>query len=154
VLAVISLLFLMLPRLCVTLETIWLSKNKLVIVILGTLFFVTLIDSVTHTNSKAYIKDTAIWSSKNLPENSTALTTSKIIKYYFNLNQPVAKISLIAETNIGSYKNYDYLIAVIEKGKYKNLKKKVASMPLDPIFESENKRGSKATVYAIKPIDQ
>jgi hypothetical protein len=153
VLAVISLLFLMLPRLCVTLETIWLSKNKLVIVILGTLFFVTLIDSVTHTNSKAYIKDTAIWSSKNLPENSTALTTSKIIKYYFNLNQPVAEISLIAETNIGSYKNYDYLIVVIEKGKYKDLKKKVASMLLEPIFESENKRGSKATVYAIKPIE-
>jgi hypothetical protein len=149
VLTVISLLFLILPRVCATLEQGWIAKNKPLLVIVGILFFVSLVDSITRSNSKLYIKDAAIWASSNLPENSTVLTTDKTIKYYFNSNQPAAEIQLATE--VDAYQNYDYLI-VIEKDKYKELKIKLETMELEPVFKFGNKRGSKAIIYAVQPL--
>lgn len=150
VLAVISLLLLMLPRICDTVDKAWLSKRTLILVVVGVILFGNLVNGLIKSNSKLYIKDVAIWANNNLPENSTIITNSKIINYYFNNHHPVvAKISLTSD--IGAYQNYDYLI-VIEKNKYKEIKKKLATMNIDPIFRLENKRGSKATVYAIQPL--
>lgn len=148
VLAVTSLFLLMLPRLCDSVEKAWLSRHKSILVVVGIILFVSLVDSLVHSNSKLYIKDIAIWASTNLPEKSTVITDNKTIKYYFNSHQPVAKISLTPR--IETYQNYDYLI-VIEKDKYKALKEQLATMNISPLFKLENKRGNKATVYTINP---
>ena len=147
-LAVISLLFLMLPIICGTLEKAWHSRKKPILIITGTLLFISLADSMIRSNSKVYIKEVAIWASSNLPANSTALTDSKIINYYFNDHQPVATLSLTQHIN--AYKNYDYLI-VIEKRKHKERIELLSTMNLQPAFRLENKRGNKATVYAVQP---
>jgi hypothetical protein len=156
-LAVISLVFLMLPRMCGTLEKAWSSRNKPILVIAGIILFVSLIDGVTRSNSKVHIKDVAIWASNNLPENSTVFTDNSIIKYYFNSHQPVAKLSIAQNIYnyqhyeyFDSYQDYDYLI-VIEKPRYKELSKLLSTMNLEPVFKQENKRGSKTTVYAVHP---
>ncbi|MFW5426811.1 MAG: hypothetical protein ACKE8R_06130 [Methylophagaceae bacterium] len=148
VLAVISLLLLMLPRICDTVEKAWLSKHRPILVSVGLILFISLADSLVKSNSKLYIKDVAIWASNNLPEKSAVITNNKIIKYYFDSRQPTAKISLTP--NIDTYQNYDYLI-VIEKDKYKELKQQLTLMTIEPVFKLQNKRGNKATVYAINP---
>ncbi len=149
VLAVMGLLLLMLPRICDTLEKAWLANYKPILVAVGLILFVSLVDSLTHSNSKVYIKDVAIWASNNLPENSRVLTNNKIIKYYFNSHQPLAEISL--DPNVNTYQNYDYLIILIEKNKFKELGQQLTSMKIKPIYKLENKRGSKATVYLVQP---
>ncbi|KAF3984581.1 MAG: hypothetical protein HFP81_01315 [Methylococcales symbiont of Hymedesmia sp. n. MRB-2018] len=146
VLALISLLLLMLPRICDTVEKAWLSKHKPILVIVGIILSVSLANSLINSNSKLYIKDVAIWASNNLPVKSAVITNDKIVKYYFENHQPVAKISL--KSKIDAYQNYDYLI-VVEKDRHKVLKQQLDAMNIKAVFKLKNKHGDNATVYAI-----
>lgn len=144
----ISLLLLMLPRICNTVEKAWTSKNKPILLIFGLILFVSLGDSMTRSSSKFYIKDVAIWASQNIPENSTILTDNGRIEYYFNSHQPIARLTRKKE--ILSYQKYDYLI-VVDKLKNQQLKTQLMAMNIKPIFTTlENNRGDKATIYSIQ----
>jgi len=144
--ALISLLFLMLPRLTHTLEKAWSFKNKSILIIAGIILLVSLVDAMTKSNSKLYIKDVAIWASNNLPENSQILTDDEFIQYYFNIDQSTAILS--RSMDIDGYKNYDYVI-VVEKRKNKDLKQRLSLLDIEPIFNLKNKRGDGATVYTV-----
>jgi len=144
--ALISILLLMMPRLCNIMERAWTSKNKPILIIAGLILFVGLVDGMTKSNSKLYIKDVAIWASDNLPENSTVLTDDEFIQYYFSNNQPKATLSV---KNIQLYKKYDYLI-VVDKRKNKYLKAMLGKMDIKPTYNSKNKRGDQATVYEVR----
>ncbi|OUR65478.1 hypothetical protein A9Q79_00330 [Methylophaga sp. 42_25_T18] len=157
----ISLLLLMLPRLTDTIAKAWTSRSKWLLSIIGLILLIGLVDGITQSRSKAYIKETAIWASQNLPENSTVITDDKIIQYYYQSHQPKATLSKVwvgsyhndAYQNsfnqiIKDYLNYDYLI-VVEKRKNKKIRPILASMKLEQIYSQETKRHNKASVYKI-----
>ena len=145
VMMLISLLLLMLPRLCQIIESIWLSQNKKLKYFVCLVLLLTLVDSVTHSNSKSYIKDTAIWASQNLPIESTVLTNDEFIRYYFHSHQ--GKSTLI-EGNINHYKKYDYLI-VVEKRRNLKLKDQLKTLTIESIFSIEGKRENQASIYKV-----
>jgi len=157
----ISLLLLMLPRLTDVIAQAWSSRKKGMLSIIGLVLLVGLVDGVTQSRSKSYIKETAIWASQNLPENSTAITDDKIIQYYYQSHQPKAEISKVwagsyhddaYQSNFNqiqkNYLNYDYLI-VVEKRKNKKIGPILASMKLEEVYSQETKRHNKASVYKI-----
>ncbi len=143
--ALVGLLLFMLPRICAFIESLWLAKNKKILSIIGILLFVSFIHGVTHTRSKAYIKETVIWASKTIPENSRVLTNSRVIQYYFLNNQPQAQITI---KQINTYQQYDYLI-LIEDRRNKELKEQLADMSLKKIYSEKSKRGDRVSVYKI-----
>jgi hypothetical protein len=145
--AMVSLLLLMLPRICTLIEHLWLTHNKVLLSFIGLLLFIGLADSVTSTRSKAYIKETAIWARENLPDNSRVLSDNKFIEYYFTSRNGH---NTITKDDIGTYLNYDYLI-LVEKRKNKDQHEKIASMKIEPIFKLASKRSGQAIVYKITP---
>jgi hypothetical protein len=154
----ISLLLLMLPRLTHIIAQAWSSRNKTLLIIISLILLIGLIDGITSSRSKTYIKDTAIWASKNLPEDSIVATADVFIEYYFNSNQPKAKLTKIGpswmKTNLqltnfqADYQNYDYLV-VVEKRKNMQIKNILASLQLEQVYSQETKRHNKASVYKI-----
>jgi hypothetical protein len=155
----ISLLLLMLPRLAEFIENAWITRKKAVLYITGFILLVSLIDGITQSNSKAYIKETAIWASQNLPANSSVITDDKIIQYYYNTHHPKASLSLVLtgaywdETyNFNKikqeYQGIDYLI-VVEKRKNTQLQVQLSEMKLELMHSKATKKGDKASVYKI-----
>lgn len=145
IMALLGLLLLMLPRVCAMIESLWLTRNKALLSVVGLVLFISLVDSATSSRSKSYIKNTAIWASTNLPENSTVLTDDQFIEYYFS--HPKTK-STIIRNDITAYLNYDYLI-IVEKRKDQGVRERLTSMDIEPIFKLSDNRGNKATVYRI-----
>lgn len=159
IVTLVSLLLLMLPRLTTMISQAWAARNKLLLSVIGFVLFISLVDGITTSRSKTYIKETAIWASENLPKNSTILTEDTIIEYYYQSHYPKAELSRI---EVGSYlqddypfieiqknyQNYDYLI-VLEKRKNKKIKAILATMKLEQIYSQGTKRNNKASVYKI-----
>lgn len=146
VMALIGLMLIMLPHICRYLENSWQTKNRIVISIASVILLISLIDGVTQSNSKSFIKETAIWASQNLPAESKILTDDSFVIYYFNSHQPKASITI--EDDIQDYQNYNYLI-VVEKRKNTELKVQLKNMKIEPVYTLANKRTDKATVYQI-----
>jgi len=157
----ISLLLLMLPRLTSIIAQAWTSRNKWLLSIIGLILLIGLVDGITQSRSKTYIKDTAIWASQNLPENSTVITDDKIIQYYYQSHQPKATLSKVFVGPYSSdnyqhlfnrikkdYLAYDYLI-IVEKRNNKKIKPILAEMELEAIYSQETKHHHKASVYKI-----
>ncbi|MFK8066915.1 MAG: hypothetical protein AB8D52_01570 [Gammaproteobacteria bacterium] len=144
----IGILLLMLPRLTTFIQQIWESRNKKWQLVIAALLLINLIDGVTQTNSKSYIKDTAVWASENLTGSMMALTDDRAIEYYYN-NQ-TSSVKLIRDKNIDLYQRYAYLI-LIEKYNDEERRSSLKTMNLDPIFNLGNSRGDKATVYKVLP---
>ena len=145
VMALAGILLLMLPRISSYLEKAWAQKNKPILILAGIILLVSLIDGTTQSNSKAYIKDTAIWAGQNLPKNSTVLTDNLFIKYYFNVQDPDAKLT---KANIKAYQHYDYLI-IIEKRKDTSAKDFLKNGTLNLIHSVQNRRKDRASIYRI-----
>jgi len=145
VMALTSLFLLMLPRICTSIETLWLGKKKLLLSIVASILLLGLIDNLTQSNSKIFIKNTAIWAAQNLPEESLVLTDDKFIRYYFNAHQPKSTLS---KKEVTSYSDYNYLI-IVEKKRNKARSKLLDAIDLKPIYNNENKRGDRATIYKI-----
>ena len=157
----ISLLLLMLPRLTDLISQAWTSRNKGLLAVICIILLIGLVDGIHQSRSKAYIKETAIWASQNLPENSTVITDDRIIQYYYQSHQPKAALSKVWVDSYHNdayqnsfnqieknYLNYDYLI-VVEKRKNKKIKQLLATMKLEQIYSQETKRQNKASVYKI-----
>lgn len=148
ILTLLTALLLMLPRLCDFIESLWLTRNKRMLTLVGLILFIGLVDSVTSSRSKSYIKATAIWAGQNLPENVSILTDNTFIRYYFNSQKPTSNLYL--ENNINTYKKYNYLI-VVEKRHNKELKEMLQQMDIQSQYSLENKRGDKTTIYKVLP---
>jgi len=157
----ISLLLLMLPRLTHIITQAWSRRNKILLTAIGLILLIGLVDGITSSRSKAYIKDVAIWASQNLPENSSVLTDNNFIQYYYQSRQPKATLTKVwvvsysnknysqsFETIKQDYHNYDYLI-LIEKHKNKEIKEFLKTMSLEKIYSQETKRHNKASVYKV-----
>ena len=145
VVALTSLFLLMLPRICTSIETLWLGKKKLLLSLVAVILLLGLIDNLTQSNSKVFIKNTAIWAAQNLPEESLVLTDDEFIRYYFNSHQPKSTLS---KNEITSYRDYNYLI-IVEKKRNKARSTLANAIDLEPIYNNENKRGDSATIYKI-----
>ena len=148
VITLIGLLLLLLPKICHFLEHAWLSKNRIYISITGLILLICLVDSFTQSNSKFFIKNTALWASQNLPANSTVLTDDEFIHYYFNTLTPMAVLS--KKKNLKHYQKYDYLTVVVKR-RNTTLKNSLKNMNIEPFYCQENKRGDQACVYKISP---
>lgn len=146
VMALLALLLLILPTICHKLEQAWIQKKYLFLGLASTILLVSLIDATTQSNSKSYIKDTAIWASKNLPKNKALLTTDKFTRYYFESHKIESNLTLTK--NLNFYEKYDYLISV-EKKHNDELQSILKTMNIEAIFSLKNKRGDQSIIYKI-----
>lgn len=150
VMLITALMLLMLPAMCRLIDDYWLAKNKFALTLIPFLLLASLIDTFTTSVTKGYIKETAIWASQNLPENSRVLTNDIFIDFYFHENEPKARLKL--DRTLQTNKQFDYFI-VIEKRSHTETKKQYANWDLIPIHYSENARGDKAVIYKVLNID-
>lgn len=150
VMLITALMLLMLPAMCRLIDDHWQTKNKVAYILIPFLFVASLIDTFTTSVTKGYIKETAIWASQNLPENSRTLTNDIFIDFYFHENAPNTRLKL--DRTLQTTEQFDYFIA-IEKRSHSERKKQYADWHLTPIHQSENARGDKAVVYQVLKID-
>jgi len=161
IIAILALLLLLLPRLCQLIQQIWQQKKWPWVTIIALVLTINFVAGITKSNSKRYVKNTAIWASQNLPAESKILTDDEYINYYYRTRQPEHQLTRL---DIGSYNNayhryefekitssyqqFDYLI-LVEKRKNKALPIMKENMQLEPIFSQQNARGDKASVYQV-----
>jgi hypothetical protein len=148
IVAVISLILLALPRLTGFIVHAWSSQNKVILSVLGLILFIGLVDSITSSRSKTYIKDTAIWARTHLPEKSSIVTNDIFIKYYYNNYKPKTSSFLKLSKRPKRYRKYDYLI-LVEKNKDSKLNSFLSTMEIEKVYSIETKRKNKATVYKV-----
>lgn len=142
VVLLVALLIMMLPRLSQFVVLQLERKHYTSVCIVGVILILGLVDSMTSSVTKGYIKETAIWASQHLPENSTAVTDDIFIEYYFNANHPKAELTY--SKKLRRTKHFDYII-LIEKLKDRPYPKALTSSGI--IFHAENERGDRATIY-------
>lgn len=145
VVLLVALLIMMLPRLSQFVVLQLERRHYTSVCIVGVILILGLVDSMTSSVTKGYIKETAIWASQHLPENSTAVTDDIFIKYYFNANHPKAELTY--SKKLRHTKHFDYII-LIEKLKDRPYPKAITSSGI--IFHAENERGDRATIYKIE----
>ncbi len=109
---VICILLLTLPMLCNYLESAWTTKKRFILFLSGIILFYNLADSIIQSNSKHYIKNTAIWAAENLPKGSKILTDETTIQYYAKDHNKSTDISV---DNLKKYRRYDYTIVIKKK---------------------------------------
>lgn len=161
IVALLSLLLLLIPRLCQFVQQSWQQKDRFWITIIILVLLVNFVAGITKSNSKRYVKNTAIWASQNLPVQSKVLTDDEYIHYYYRKHQLENNLtrfhigSYNHPTNyynfnhiVSRYQQYDYLI-LVEKRKNTSLKKMKSGMQLKRIFSQKNARGDKASVYQV-----
>ena len=172
VLALVSLLLLVMYRLCHAIENLWFGKKKVLLSIAGLCLFYNLADAALQSSSKTYIKETALWAASNLPDDSLVITDDEFMLYYFNrelpsstlcvnkLHHPTAftreyakKIPYIngpcAHAQSNDYRYYDYLI-VVEKERNSELTAFLKTLQLKKIYSQENARlTDSAAVYQV-----
>lgn len=144
--SLLAIILFMLPTLCQLIASIWSRKNKTIIAIIGLVLFIGFIDSLTSSRSKAYIKETAIWASQNITESKSVLTDDQFLQYYFNSNNPHARIT--KKNSLKTYQDYDYLI-LVEKHKNQQRALYLSTLNIKFVFSLQDKRGNKATIYSV-----
>ncbi|MFC6805984.1 hypothetical protein ACFQE2_09740 [Methylophaga thalassica] len=132
VMLITALMLLMLPSMCRLIDEYWQAKNKVALVLISLLLLASLIDSCTTSVTKGYIKETAIWASQHLPENSRVLTNDIFIDFYFHENEPKTQLKLNRELE-GS-PDFDYLL-VVEKSLIRMMKKSIVTGILNPFIK-------------------
>ena len=146
VLTLISFLLIMLPIVCSFLEKAWSTKNRSILTFAGIILSFCLIDSIVQSNSKSYIKNTAIWAADNLPQGSSILTDDNLIQYYAKTQKRNTNITLDRLIN---YHNYDYVI-VIKKGMNLEHQALFNEKKLPLIYSKKNKKGDRVIIYSTK----
>jgi hypothetical protein len=165
IIAILSVLLLMLPRISQLIQQAWTKRSHFLLTVTALILLVNFVDSLHKSNSKLYVKNTAIWASQNIAESSTVLTDDEYIHYYYRTHQKNNKS--LTRLDIGSYnsadkqyntntlkssyQHYDYLI-VVEKRRNKILQNLLTTMQLEQIYSDNNTRGDKASVYKVMAI--
>lgn len=146
VLTLISFLLIILPLLCSFLEKAWSARNRSILAFAGIILSFSLIDSIVQSNSKSYIKNTAIWAAENLPQGSSILTDDNVIRYYAKTHKSNTNITL---DSLKNYHNYDYVI-VIKKKKYLENQTLFNKKQFSLMHSQKNKRGDSVRIYSTK----
>lgn len=147
VMAIVVLFLLILPKMTQAIEAAWLNRRHGLFALFIFLVFAGFVDAHHTTNSKSYIKNTAIWAQKNLNPDSFIATDDEFIQYYFKRdnNQPI----VYDPQGFKNIDRFDYLIRVEKKGA-KTLAQLYGVTTVEIVYELQNRRGNKAKVYRIK----
>lgn len=147
VMAIVGLFLLILPKMTQAIEAAWLNRRHGLFAFFAFLVFAGFVDAYHTTNSKSYIKNTAIWAQQNLKHNSLIATDDEFIQYYFkrNNNQTI----VYNPRGLKDIERFDYLIRVEKKGA-KTLAQLYEITTVEIVYELHNRRGNKAKVYRIK----
>ena len=170
--ALIALLLLVMHSITHGIERLWLAKNTLLLSVIALAIFYNIADMSTTSNSKKYIKDTAIWAANNLPPNSLIMTDDQFMLYYFDREHPTSVVcvkSILQKTaftiryennptlNKGfcaaeksnDYNSYDYIL-VVEKERHPKLISFLKTLNLKQIYYQENVHlNDRAAVYKV-----
>jgi hypothetical protein len=172
ILALIGLLLLVIPRLCQNIERFWLNKDLWPLTLIGLALFYSVADTATLSNSKTYIKDTALWAAHNLPSGSRVITDDEFTFYYFDRESTAVSLCVkpifrpndftaehasinpypsgfCSEEKATDYRNYDYVL-VVEKKRHPELRAFLKTLSIKRIYYLENDRlEDGASVYQV-----
>lgn len=144
--AILTLFLLLLPRLSHYILLIWDKRWNVSAVIILLLLIYSVGDAFHHTSSKTYIKTTAAWGAKSLPDGADVITNDHFIKYYFEQNHGSSSIKLkTALSSPEKIMSADYLILV---SKQKALFEGLETLELNTLFTISDKSRT-ATVYEV-----
>lgn len=144
-----AILLLMLPKLCHFIDKLIQNKNHKALIIIFFIIFAGLVDSMTSSVKKDYIKNVATWAAHHLPADTQIMTDDIFVAFYFDENQPKADVLLVQ--NIQNYSHMNYVITV---QKMKDPTKKVLfDRSLKVVHESQNKRGDKAIILKNEKLN-
>ena len=170
--ALIALLLLVMHSITHGIERLWLAKNTLLLSVITLAIFYNIADMSTTSNSKKYIKDTAIWAANNLPPNSLIMTDDQFMLYYFDREQPTSNVCVknilqktaftiryennptlnkgfCAAEKSNDYNSYDYIL-VVEKERHPKLISFLKTLKLKQIYYQENAHlNDRASVYKV-----
>ncbi len=142
------LLLLMLPAITHYIVTAWHARNKFTLFLFSVILLVSLYANLSYSVSKSYIKETAIWASKHLPQDSLVATDDPFIAYYFNIaavqsgHRPITLLQTKEDTA-----SYDQLIYVMKKKRAIAKERLTAIQSHQSIYSQQNQRGDKASIY-------
>lgn len=146
IMAIIGLFLLILPYLTKLIAQSWQQHRYWLTGFIGFVVLAGVIDTFHTTNSKTYIKDTAIWASHNLDNSDKILTDDEFLQYYLKREQTPVSISYRRQ-GLGNYRAFDYLLLV---EKHRSLQvKPIKGIELELVYQRENRRGNKASVYRV-----
>lgn len=148
--AVVSLFLLVLPYLTRLIEETWLSRRRWWLALFTFIVLAGLIDTFHSTNSKAYIKNTAIWAAHELQAEDRLLTDDEFIQYYLKREKTDVSISYRPQ-KLGNYQNFDYIL-LVEKRRQADLEP-LSGIRLELVHQEKNRRGNRASVYRVVDED-
>jgi hypothetical protein len=171
VMTLIGLFLFLVHRLVLGIEFLWLGKRILPLSIISLCLLYNLIDALTMSYRKSYIKDIAIWSAQNIPNKSLLMTDSIYVKYYFdteksssilcqknietivNLEQKHGRklsgaIDPCAVNSSVSYLHFDYVI-LVEKKYSETIKKSMKKLKLQKMHHTSDTKGNRANIYRV-----
>jgi len=153
--AILTLLLLMLPRMTSWISEAWASRKITRLIFIGLALLISITDVMTSSVSKIYIQNAAIWASSNISYHSSILTGDAFSHYYLKKHSRNNNIKLAKHRQAkgndyltNKYQNYDYLLT-LEKRKDTELRLALKQMNLELIHCERNKRKDKSCVYKV-----
>lgn len=146
VMAIVGLFLLMLPRMAEVIDSTWLNRRNWLFGLFAFLIFAGFVDAYHTTNSKTYIKNTAIWANQHLSHDSRIATDDEFIQYYFKRNNN--DTITYRPNGLKNIQRFDYIIQV-EKKKDDTDSMSIDGITLETVYELKNRRGNRARVYKV-----
>ena len=170
VMTLIGLFLFLAHRLVLGIEFLWLEKKILPLSIVALCLFYNLIDTLTISYRKSYIKDIAVWSAQNVPSKSLLMTDNAYVEYYFDTKESSSmicrksietivnpkkengeKINTCASNSLTSYLHFDYII-LVEKKYSETIKESIKKLRLEKIYHTSDRKGNRANIYKVIKI--
>jgi hypothetical protein len=170
VLTSINLFLLLLFHMVTGIEQLYLNKNKLLLTIIFLCLSYNLIDSMSASRNKSYIKDIALLSAKKIPEKSMVMINNKAAFYYLTkeaahltvcfletkqidmkelkLKKDNCNIDKISQKYFKSYLYFDYIL-IINKNNNSEYFRNLSGFNLEQIIQTKNQKKDEAVLYKV-----
>lgn len=170
VLTSINLFLLLLFHMVTGIEQLYLNKNKLLLTIIFLCLSYNLIDSMSASRNKSYIKDIALLSAKKIPEKSMVMVNNKAAFYYLTkeaahltvcfletkqidmkelkLKKDNCNIDNISQKYFKSYLYFDYIL-IINKNNNSEYFRNLSGFNLEQIIQTKNQKKDEAVLYKV-----
>jgi hypothetical protein len=151
-------------------EQLYLNKNKLLLTIIFLCLSYNLIDSMSASRNKSYIKDIALLSAKKIPEKSMVMINNKAAFYYLTkeaahltvcfletkqidmkelkLKKDNCNIDNISQKYFKSYLYFDYIL-IINKNNNSEYFRNLSGFNLEQIIQTKNQKKDEAVLYKV-----
>lgn len=149
VMLVTGLLLLLLPIFCQFVENAIKNRNKQILAFTLFVILVGPIDSFTHSVSKAYVKEMAIWSAENIPGDSKVAINEREMSHYMQEKGFGPEITFLRQLNYSTFEKYDFIIITIKHDQL-DIKSEIDALEYDLIYTTQNERGDKAYLYQVR----